>query len=249
MIKRKICGLVIAFTVITCVGAPTLKANATTTNTISVGVVTASSGLNLRSSASTSASVIGVIPYNAKVTIKSSSSGWYYVEYNGKTGYVSSSYVSTSGSSSSQTTSKYEQVLSVMKEQIGSPYVYGGSGEYITYSLINSLKNSYPSINYNLIESKYYNAGYRAFDCSGLMQYGFAQAGITIGRTTYAQLENGTAVAVSAAQPGDLLFNSNKNHVGMYLGNNQWIESPSSGKYVRITTVPWSSIGYARRVL
>ena len=138
-----------------------------------------------------------------------------------------------------------------MKAQIGSPYVWGGSGEYITYESINTLRNRFPEENdsYDLIPPQYYNSGYRAFDCSGLMQWSFRQVGINIGRTTYAQIYDGIGVPVSQAQPGDLLIYSNQSHVGMYIGNNQWIEAPYSGAYVRITNVPWSKIGYARRVL
>lgn len=56
-------------------------------------------------------------------------------------------------------------------------------------------------------------------------------------------------VSVSNAQPGDLLIHSDLSHVGMYIGNGQQIESLYSGQYVRIVSVPWSKIGYARRVL
>ena len=38
-----------------------------------------------------------------------------------------------------------------------------------------------------------------------------------------------------------------KSHVGMYIGNGQWIESPNSRSVVRITNVPWSKIGIARK--
>ena len=87
------------------------------------------------------------------------------------------------------------------------------------------------------------------FDCSGFMQWGFNKANISIGRTTYDQIKSGVEVSLDDVQPGDLLFYSNLGHVGMYIGNGQWIESPNHGKTVRITNVPWSSIGRARRVL
>ena len=135
-----------------------------------------------------------------------------------------------------------------MRAHIGSPYVWGGSGEYLTTSSLNSLKSRFPLHNYRRAE-QYVNQGYRAFDCSGLMQWGFRQVGIIIGRTTYDQINNGYEVSLSNLQPGDLLFYGNLSHVGMYIGNGQWIESPNSNANIRVTTVPWSKITRARRVI
>ena len=54
---------------------------------------------------------------------------------------------------------------------------------------------------------------------------------------------------LSSVQPGDLLFSADLGHVGMYIGDNQWIESSYTGDYVRISNVPWSYVSRARRVL
>ena len=54
---------------------------------------------------------------------------------------------------------------------------------------------------------------------------------------------------LSNLQPGDLLFSADLGHVGMYIGDNQWIECSYTGDYVRITDVPWSYVSRARRVL
>ncbi len=199
--------------------------SSTQTQINGAGKITARSGLNLRKSASQNSGVIRVIPYNSQVNIKRKSGNWYYVEYGGSYGYVSIDYVQriTGSNSNSQntsnTSSKYSKVLSAMKSQIGKPYRYGGSS---------------PST---------------GFDCSGLMQWGFKQGEINLGRTTYDQIKAGSAVNVNSAKPGDLLAYSNKGHIGMYVGNGQWIESPSTGKTVRISNVPWNKIGYARRVI
>ena len=139
-----------------------------------------------------------------------------------------------------------------MKSQIGSPYIYGGVGETLTSSLLSSLRRTFPdhaARGFYDIPSKYLNGNYRAFDCSGLMQWSFRQAGISLGRTTWDQVNNGYEVSPSNAKPGDLLFFSNLGHVGMYIGNGQWIEAPNKGKFVSIAPVPWSKIGRARRVL
>ncbi|MGW6707153.1 NlpC/P60 family protein [Streptomyces sp. NPDC054956] len=73
--------------------------------------------------------------------------------------------------------------------------------------------------------------GPNAFDCSGLTQWAYKQAGITIGRTTYDQVKNGRKISLSELQPGDLVFYSSLSHVGLYAGNNKVFHAanPSSG--------------------
>ena len=68
------------------------------------------------------------------------------------------------------------------------------------------------------------------FDCSGFTQYVFRQAGISLGRTTYAQYAQ--TRAVSSPQPGDLVFfgGSSPYHVGIYAGNGMMYDSPRTGK-------------------
>ncbi|ELC8441218.1 C40 family peptidase [Clostridium perfringens] len=225
-------------------------------------VVNVTTNLRLRSQPNTSSSVLAYLLPNERFTVKGkTSSGWFKINYNGKIGYLNEEYVkivssdegSSEGSGGGQVNqSKYEKVLSVMKAQIGSPYIWGGSGEVLTQSLLNSLRKSFPdqaARGFYDIPSSYLNGNYRAFDCSGLMQWSFRQAGVSIGRTTWDQINNGYEVSPSNAKPGDLLFFSNLGHVGMYIGNGQWIEAPNKGKFVSIAPVPWSKIGRARRVL
>lgn len=213
-------------------------------------VVNVSSNLRVRSNPSASASVVTYLLNGAKVNIIGESGNWYKITYGGHTGYVSKDYIRiiSSDSSGSTTSSAYETILNAMKQHLGTPYVWGGSGELLTTSLMNTLKSRYPYQNYSRA-MQYVDKGYRAFDCSGLMQWGFAQAGIQISRTTYTQVNEGVEVAISDIKPGDLLFYSNLEHVGMYVGNDQWIESPNSNANIRIVSVPWSKIGRARRIL
>ena len=217
---------------------------------------TGNEGLNLRKSPSTNSSIITIIPQGATVTVTAKNGDWYKVTYAGNTGYAHSSYVVLGDKPSipeNNTSATFESVYNVMKAHLGSPYVWGGSGEFITDSSIASLKNKFPNEaaqgKYDMIDRKFYNSGYRAFDCSGLMQWGFAQVGISIGRTTYNQVNDGYAVSKANAQPGDLLITNSQGHVGMYIGDGKWIESPYSGAYIRISNVNWSNIGYVRRVL
>jgi cell wall-associated NlpC family hydrolase len=76
----------------------------------------------------------------------------------------------------------------------------------------------------------------RGFDCSGLVHYSYAQAGVSVPRSTEEQLRASRPVRGSM-RPGDLLFfdqeGKKKSHVGIYLGNGRFVHAPSSGKRVR----------------
>lgn len=80
-------------------------------------------------------------------------------------------------------------------------------------------------------------AGPSSFDCSGLTSYVFSNAvGKNIGRTTYNQVNAGKRVSVSNLKAGDLVFWGNY-HVGIYLGNNQYIHAPQPGQNVTKATI------------
>lgn len=119
-------------------------------------------------------------------------------------------------------TSTYEQRVTVTREveprdraaqaaqyaekMVGMPYRYGGSR---------------PST---------------GFDCSGLVQYSFRRAGLSIPRSTTGLRR--ASVRVAHVREGDLLFfdeeGEKNSHVGIYLGDGRFVHSPSSGKRVRV---------------
>ena len=76
--------------------------------------------------------------------------------------------------------------------------------------------------------------GPNQFDCSGLVQWAYAQAGIHLDRTTYQQINDGIPVPRSQVRPGDLVF-PHAGHVQMAIGNNLVVEAPYSGASVRIS--------------
>ncbi|WP_326740404.1 C40 family peptidase [Streptomyces sp. NBC_01022] len=90
-------------------------------------------------------------------------------------------------------------------------------------------------------------------DCSSLMQQAYAQAGVTLTRTTYTQVNEGKAVSPAHLKPGDLIFSrgsaTRPEHVGMYMGEGLGIEAPRTTKPVRITPIKDWTILAARRVL
>lgn len=97
-----------------------------------------------------------------------------------------------------------ETIVKAAYSQLGVPYVWGGSSPYI------------------------------GLDCSGLTQWCYAQAGISIAHYTETQYEQGTAIPLSQAAPGDILYRYG--HVAIYIGGNQYIHAPDVGDVVRIST-------------
>ncbi|MCX5390219.1 NlpC/P60 family protein [Streptomyces sp. NPDC006482] len=75
--------------------------------------------------------------------------------------------------------------------------------------------------------------GPNSYDCSGLTQWAYRQAGVDITRTTYTQQNDGTKIGRSQLKPGDLVFFNSLSHVGLYVGNNTILHAPKPGASVR----------------
>ena len=75
------------------------------------------------------------------------------------------------------------------------------------------------------------------FDCSGFVQYVFAQVGVSLPHNAAAQYGYGTPVPREALQAGDLVFFNGLGHVGIYIGGGQFVHSPHSGDVVKISSI------------
>lgn len=107
------------------------------------------------------------------------------------------------------TVSKGNEVVNYAFKFIGKPYVYGAAGP-------------------------------NAFDCSGLTQYVYNKFGIGLSRTTYSQVNEGTKVDRNNLKAGDLIFFNTEgsiSHVGIYIGNGEFIHAPRTGKPVMISSL------------
>ena len=182
--------------------------------------VNTTSGLNVRSGAGTSYSKLGKLEYKEKVTVLSTSNGWSKINYNGKTGYVDSSYLQSTvpgsngnnaNNNNNTVSTKANEVIAYAKTLLGKPYVWGAQGP-------------------------------NSFDCSGFTYYVFKnKAGIVLPRTSSAQSKYGTYVSKSNLKAGDLVFfdtnganDGNVSHVGMYIGNGQMIHASYGQKKIVI---------------
>jgi cell wall-associated NlpC family hydrolase len=91
----------------------------------------------------------------------------------------------------------------------------------------------------------------RGFDCSGFVSYVFAQIGVSVPHSSYAQFGMGTAISINALQPGDLVFFTGASHVGIYIGGGQFIHAPHTGDVVKISSLSGyysSNFAGARRI-
>jgi len=92
--------------------------------------------------------------------------------------------------------------------------------------------------------------GPNSFDCSGLMVWAYARAGVSLPRTSQDQATVGTRVpSLAQAQPGDLvIYHSDAHHVGMYIGNGLVVHAPHTGDVVKIMDADAMPIKTIRRV-
>ena len=132
------------------------------------------------------------------------------------------------------TGSVVDRAIAAAKSQRGLPYSWGGgNGNGPTYGI--------PP-----------DTAIYGFDCSGLTEYAYAQAGIRIGGTSreqYWRFRDRT-VAADDLQPGDLVFwgetadHTSIYHVALYIGGGQVVQAPQSGDVVRISSMWFGSDYY-----
>ena len=91
------------------------------------------------------------------------------------------------------------------------------------------------------------------FDCSGLVMWAYAQVGVSLPHSSYAQYGYGVPVSRDQLAPGDLVFFDGLGHVGIYIGGDQFVHAPHTGDVVKISSLSegWYTSTYvgARRIL
>ncbi len=173
--------------------------------------------LNVRSGPGTGYDKVSTLYMGATVSVTDEADGWYKI----KEGYVSSEYISFSPVVSTAASGIGAQAAAIARQQVGKRYVYGATGP-------------------------------NSFDCSGLVYYVYhKQLGLSLSRTATSQYyNNGRFVSanLSTLQPGDLLFFFDRaydssggtkpvTHVGIYIGNNQFVHASTPSSGVRLDTL------------
>lgn len=213
--------------------------------------------VNARSQANKSSNVVEQLDTNQEVKVTGEDGNWYVVDLNGKKAYIlktllsskkvevtsrtsttieenkateqktESKPVETAQAANPPSSSSGEAVVAYAKQFLGYRYVYGTNGP-------------------------------NTFDCSGFVQYVYKHFGVSLSRSSKTQANDGVAVSKSNLQPGDVLIFKNTaktaiGHVGIYIGNNQFIHASNSKTGVIISSLSTSSYQQryvtARRIL
>lgn len=90
-------------------------------------------------------------------------------------------------------------------------------------------------------------AGPSSFDCSGLVQWAYQQAGLNVPRTSYDQAVAGQAVSLNALQPGDVVSFYGGSHTGIYIGGGNIVHASTSSQPVKIAPLDSMPVDGARR--
>jgi peptidoglycan DL-endopeptidase CwlO len=90
--------------------------------------------------------------------------------------------------------------------------------------------------------------GPNAFDCSGLVQWAYKQAGINLPRTSFEQGTVGQPVSISDLRPGDIVISNGGGHASIYAGDGQILEASTTGVPVQFSPLSSQSFYAARRI-
>ncbi len=191
----------------------------------------ASDSLNLRYSASYSAGVAAVAPSGTVVLITgAASSGFYPVDWAGLKGFMASQYLTATSAALSERGGSGNG-SGTNGGTTGGSSSGGASGNSLVSYAMRYL--GYPYI--------WATHGPSSFDCSGFTYWVVLNVlGRDIGAGTWTQVSAGSSVSRSSLQPGDLVFFQNTyapglSHVGMYIGNDQFIHAENESTGVRIS--------------
>ncbi|RJO77271.1 NlpC/P60 family protein [Nocardia panacis] len=91
-------------------------------------------------------------------------------------------------------------------------------------------------------------AGPYNFDCSGLVQWAYRQAGVELPRTSFEQSHVGQPIAFQNLQPGDIVITNGGGHVGIYAGDGKLLNAVQTGEPVSYTSLHPDDIVTARRI-
>lgn len=118
-----------------------------------------------------------------------------------------------------------QQIIQSAQKWIGTPYSWGGGG--VSGPTLGQPTGKYPKQATTTV----------GFDCSGLVQYAYAKAGIQMPRVSYGQLKKGSRTSIENLSPGDLVGFGSGGHVAIYLGNGKIIEAQQTGTPVHVRTL------------
>lgn len=199
------------------------------------GVLYASnSGVNIRQGPSTNHAAVGSMYYGDYVTAIGYSAGWFKIEwYDGEVAYVHGDYLQVEPIDQAQLNQEivHEGVNYVAAQVASNPANLAGGAAVVSTAM---KYVGYPYV--------WGACGPNSFDCSGLVQYVYAQMGVKLGRTTYDQVNEGIPVNFayrdySNLVPGDIVLfaqGTDIYHSGIYIGGGQMVHAGTANTGVII---------------
>ena len=177
-------------------------------------VNTHNDNLRIRQGPGTQYSILSLARHGSKFLITGKSQNWYQIQVNGRTGYVSADWVLV-------------KTQADLDEEGKVPPPSEGDFDSALAQRIVQFALQYKSYPY-----VYGAAGPDSFDCSGFTSFVYAHFGYKLNRTSRDQLKNGVPVSKSNLKPADLLLFSRDgkvvSHVGLYIGNGQFIHASTA---------------------
>ncbi|MBE6929186.1 MAG: C40 family peptidase [Clostridia bacterium] len=214
---------------------------------ISFGIVDASC-LKVREQPTTSSKCLTRLLNGTMVSILGYSDGWYYIKYTDTVGYVSADYLKVNAPityyAENDPTALDPEITDDLPEE--TKEVSGKASEIVASATVSSSSQERQDIiNYAMkflgTPYKYGGNTPKGFDCSGFTQYVFKHFGYSLNRSSSAQINNGEKIMTEDLLPGDLVFFSRSGyavgHVGIYVGDNQFIHSTSPGDVVKVSSM------------
>ena len=197
------------------------------------GKVTASDSLNIRSGIG--GSVVTSVPAGYYVDVTGFESGWYTVNYNGISGYVSGDYLALVSAKGTNPTPAASETPSP------APVKSTASAGSATGSQIADKALAYKGYSYVYGGS----TPEGGFDCSGFTMYIYSLYGYSLPHGATSQYSYGTSVSQSDLKPGDLVFFSSSEasigHVGIYIGNREFVHASTYNVGVIVSSLDGGS--------
>lgn len=163
----------------------------------------------MRATPGAAGDIVGTYNTGVKMQVLGVSSEWYKVMCDGVSGYIHSDFVSLKGHGAADAESPGQKIVDIAMKYLGTPYVWAGTST-------------------------------SGFDCSGFVYYVYKECGVDINRTAASIYNNGSFVEKSSLAPGDAVCftttsSSEIGHVGIYIGDGEFIHSSSSSGGVIIS--------------
>ena len=203
-------------------------------------------GLRVRKEPSTDSEELDSLSKNDKVKIIAKKGNWYKIQLDEEIGYVSAKYISDT--KLAETTSRSGSTLKIEENQEDTAKQESEKQENTSVPETSTSSTSGAAVvEYakKYLGYKYVSGGATpetGFDCSGFTSYVYKHFGISLNRSSKDQIKNGVAVEKSDLQLGDIvIFNNDANtaigHVGIYVGDGNFIHASNPSDGVKITTL------------